>query len=103
MQQFAQSYFMDMKIGHCVRKVVVRVQCVYHRCLRSIAPVCWEHRISNAELRLVLFVILNARSIDELMTLRKLHRLSHILLMPFRRLLRKANIALHPKPARNAL
>ena len=64
-----------------------------HRCLRSIARVCCEHRICNSEVRRKVFGSRNARSMDELMTLHRLRWLSHVLRMPPSRLPRRAHFA----------
>ena len=64
-----------------------------HRCLRSIARVWWEHRISNADVRRMVFGRRNAHSIDELMTLHRLRWLGHVLRMPPSRLPRRALFA----------
>jgi hypothetical protein len=63
-----------------------------HRCLRSIARVWWEHRISNAEVRRRVFGR-NSPAIDELMTLHRLRWLGHVLRMPTYRLPRRALFA----------
>jgi hypothetical protein len=63
-----------------------------HRCLRSIARVWWEHRISNAEVRRRVFGR-NSPAIDELMTLHRLRWLGHVLRMPVDRLPRRALFA----------
>jgi hypothetical protein len=62
-----------------------------HRCLRSIARVWWEHRISNAEVRRMVFGRNNSPEINELITLHRLRWLGHVLRMsndrlPFRAL-----------------
>ena len=63
-----------------------------HRCLRNIAGVWWERRISNAEVRRMVLGAEN-RSVDELMTLHRLRWLGHVLRMPTDRLPRKALLA----------
>jgi hypothetical protein len=60
-----------------------------HRCLRSIARVWWEHRISNAEVRRMVLGR-SPHSIDELITLHRLRWLGHVLRMPTDRLPRRA-------------
>ena len=55
-----------------------RISVLDHWCLRSIAQVWWEHCISNAEVRRMVFGSRNARSIDELMTLHRLRWLGHV-------------------------
>ncbi|KER27537.1 hypothetical protein T265_05427 [Opisthorchis viverrini] len=48
---------------------VKRLSMFDHRCLRSIARILWEHRISNAEVRRMIFGGTNSPTIDELITL----------------------------------
>ncbi|KER25252.1 hypothetical protein T265_07239 [Opisthorchis viverrini] len=43
-----------------------------HRCLRSIARIWWEHRVSNSEVRRMVFGRNNSPSIDELITQHRL-------------------------------
>ncbi|KAG5451975.1 hypothetical protein CSKR_112044 [Clonorchis sinensis] len=68
---------------------VKRLSVFDHRCLRSIARIWWEHRISNAEVRRMVFGRNNSPSIDELITLHRLRWLGHVLRMPVDRLPRK--------------
>ncbi|KAG5453327.1 hypothetical protein CSKR_104398 [Clonorchis sinensis] len=56
---------------------VERLSVFDHRCLRSIARIWWEHRISNAEERRMVFGRNNSPSIDELITLHRLRWLGH--------------------------
>jgi hypothetical protein len=63
-----------------------------HRCLRSIARIWWEHRISNAEVRRMVFGV-NTRSIAEVITLHRLRWLGHVLRMPADRLPKRALFA----------
>ena len=67
-----------------------------HRCLRSIAGVWWERRISNTEVRRMVLGTRN-RSIDELITLHRLRWLGHVLRMSADRLPRRALFAEPPK------
>ncbi|KER31875.1 hypothetical protein T265_01964 [Opisthorchis viverrini] len=64
-----------------------------HRCLRSIARIWREHRISNSEVRRMVFERNNSPSIDELITLHKLRWLDYVLRMPVDRLPRRALFA----------
>ena len=63
-----------------------------HRCLRSIARVWWDHRVSNAEVRRRVLGR-RARSLDELVNLQRLRWLGHVLRMPSDRLPRRAMFA----------
>ena len=64
-----------------------------HRCLRSIARVWWEHRISNAEVRLMVFGQQEAHGINKLISLHRLRWLGHVLRMSPERLPRRALFA----------
>ncbi|KER31961.1 hypothetical protein T265_12888, partial [Opisthorchis viverrini] len=72
---------------------VKRLSVFDHRCLRSIAGIWWEHRISNAEVRRMVFGRNNSPSIDELITLHRLRWLGHVLRMPVDRLPRRVLFA----------
>ncbi|KAG5454328.1 hypothetical protein CSKR_109219 [Clonorchis sinensis] len=72
---------------------VKRLSVFDHRCLRSIARIWWEHRISNAEVRRMVFGRNNSPSIDELITLHRLRWLGHVLRMPVDRLPRRVLFA----------
>ena len=74
---------------------VRRLSVFDHQCLRSIARIWWEGRISNAEVRRMVFGRQNVGTIDELIRPHRLHWLGHVLRMPSERLLRKA---LFPQP-----
>ncbi|KER28282.1 hypothetical protein T265_04880 [Opisthorchis viverrini] len=50
---------------------VKRLSLFDHRCLRSITRIWWEHRISNSEVRRMVFGRNNSPSIDELITLHR--------------------------------
>ncbi|KAG5455244.1 hypothetical protein CSKR_106451 [Clonorchis sinensis] len=63
------------------------------RCLRSIARVWWEHRISNAEVRRMVFGRNKSPTIDELITLHRLRWLGRELRMPLDRLPRRVLFA----------
>ena len=71
---------------------VKRLSVFDHRCLRSIARVWWEHRVSNKEVRKMIFGT-NAPSIEEMITLHRLRWLGHVLRMPADRLPRRALFA----------
>ncbi|VDP46787.1 unnamed protein product, partial [Schistosoma mattheei] len=60
-----------------------------HRCLRNIAGVCWDHRVSNSEVRRKVLENGN-KSVDEVATLHRLRWLGYMLRMPERRLPRRA-------------
>ena len=57
-----------------------------HRCLRSIARLWWQHCIPNDEVRRRIFGRSNPRSVCEVITLRRLRWLGHVLRMPAHRL-----------------
>ncbi|KAH9582966.1 hypothetical protein MS3_00007543 [Schistosoma haematobium] len=60
-----------------------------HRCLRNIAGIYWDHRVSNSEVRRR--VLWNdGKSVDEVVNLHRLRWLSHLLRMPEHRLPRCA-------------
>ena len=81
---------MDQKRGHCGRKTR-RLSVFDHHCLRSIAGVWWEHRISNAEVRRRVFGSEGAnKSIEVQLNLHRLRWLGHVLRMPENRLPRQA-------------
>ena len=65
MRQCVQSCFMDPRLIHYVPKIVGGFKCLTNG-VSSITRVWWEHRISNAEVRWMVFGSQNARSIDEL-------------------------------------
>ncbi|KAG5451246.1 hypothetical protein CSKR_201379 [Clonorchis sinensis] len=58
---------------------VKRLSVFDHRCLRSIARLWWEHRISIAEVRRMVFGRNNSSLIDELITLHRLRWLGHLI------------------------
>ncbi|CAH8548641.1 unnamed protein product [Schistosoma curassoni] len=60
-----------------------------HRCLRNIAGVCWDHRVSNSEVRRRVLGN-DGKSVDEVMNLHRLRWLGHVLRMPEHRLPRRA-------------
>ncbi|KER25293.1 LOW QUALITY PROTEIN: hypothetical protein T265_14240 [Opisthorchis viverrini] len=68
---------------------VKRLSVFDHRCLRSIARIWWEHRISSSEVRRMVFWKNNSPSI----TLHRLRWLGHVLRMPVDRLPRRALFA----------
>ncbi|KER22847.1 hypothetical protein T265_09123 [Opisthorchis viverrini] len=72
---------------------VKRLSVFDHRCLRSIARIWWEHRISNSEIRRMVFGRNNSPSIDELTTLHRLRWLGHVSRMLVDRLPRRALFA----------
>ncbi|CAH8297389.1 unnamed protein product [Schistosoma turkestanicum] len=60
-----------------------------HRCLRSIARISWDNRVSNAVIRKRVLGK-NGRPIDEVVKLHQLRWLGHVLRMPNQRLPRRA-------------
>ena len=65
-----------------------------HRCLRNIAGVWWEHRISNIEVRRRVFGTTKlCRPIDAVLDLHRLRWLRHVLRMPSHRLPHRALFA----------
>ncbi|KAH9594680.1 hypothetical protein MS3_00000429 [Schistosoma haematobium] len=60
-----------------------------HRCLRNIAGVCWDHRVSNSEVRCMVLGN-DGKSVDEVVNLHRLRWLGHVLRMPEHRLPRCA-------------
>ena len=60
-----------------------------HRCLRSIARISWDHRVSNAVVRKRVLGK-DGKSIDEVVKLHQLRWLGHVLRMPNHRLPRRA-------------
>ncbi|CAH8551147.1 unnamed protein product [Schistosoma intercalatum] len=60
-----------------------------HRCLRNIAGVCWDHRVSNSEVRRRVLGN-DGKSVDEVVNLHRLRWLDHVLRMPEHRLPRRA-------------
>ncbi|CAH8662896.1 unnamed protein product [Schistosoma haematobium] len=63
-----------------------------HRCLRNIAGVCWDHRVSNSEVRRMVLEN-DGKSVDEVMNLHRLRWLGHVLRMPEYRLPRHAMLS----------
>jgi hypothetical protein len=57
-----------------------------HRCLRTIARVWWQHRITNEAVRQRIFGWSNCRSVDDIVSLCRLRWLGHVLRMPAHRL-----------------
>ncbi|VDP87431.1 unnamed protein product, partial [Schistosoma mattheei] len=63
-----------------------------HRCLRNIAGVCWDHRVSDGEVRC--WILENdGKSFDEVVTFHRLRWLGHVSHMPEHRLPRLAVLA----------
>uniref|UniRef100_A0A183JHI1 Transposase n=1 Tax=Schistosoma curassoni TaxID=6186 RepID=A0A183JHI1_9TREM len=60
-----------------------------HRCLRNIARICWEHRVSNNEVRRRVLGN-DGESVDEVVNLHRLRWLGHVVRMPEHRLPRHA-------------
>ncbi|VDO97615.1 unnamed protein product [Schistosoma margrebowiei] len=60
-----------------------------HRYLRNIADVCWDHRVSNSEVRRRVLGN-DDESIDEVVNLHRLRWLGHVLRVPEHRLPRHA-------------
>ncbi|VDP47904.1 unnamed protein product [Schistosoma curassoni] len=59
-----------------------------HRCLRNIAGTCWDHRVSNSEVRRRVLGN-DGKSVDEVVNLHRLRWLGHVLRMPEHRLPRR--------------
>ncbi|VDP70995.1 unnamed protein product [Schistosoma mattheei] len=59
------------------------------RCLRNIARISWDHRVSNSEVRREVLEN-DGKSVDEVVNLHRLRWLSHMLRMPEHRLPRRA-------------
>ena len=76
-----------------LRADVRRLSVFDHRCLRSIARIWWERRISNAEVRRMVLGRQNVGAIDQLIRLHRLRWLGHVLRMPSERLPQKALFA----------
>ncbi|VDP58470.1 unnamed protein product [Schistosoma mattheei] len=68
-----------------IRKILV----FDHRCLRNIARICWEHRVSNSEVRCKVLGN-DGKSVDEVVNLHRVRWLGHVLRMPELRLPRRA-------------
>ncbi|VDP28685.1 unnamed protein product, partial [Schistosoma curassoni] len=62
-----------------------------HRCLRNIAGVCWDHRVSNSEVRRRVLGN-DGKLIEEVVNLHRLRWLGHVLRMPEHRLPRRAKL-----------
>ncbi|VDP58402.1 unnamed protein product [Schistosoma mattheei] len=60
-----------------------------HRCPRNIAGVCWDHRVSNSEVRHKVLGN-DGKSVGEVVNLHRLRWLGHVLRMPEDRLPRRA-------------
>ncbi|VDP45707.1 unnamed protein product [Schistosoma curassoni] len=60
-----------------------------HRCLRNIARVCWDHRVSNSKVRSRVLGD-DGKSVDEVVNLHRLRWLGHVLRMHEHRLPRRA-------------
>ncbi|VDO90184.1 unnamed protein product [Schistosoma curassoni] len=60
-----------------------------HRCLRNIAHIYWDHRVSNSEVRRRVLGN-DGKSVDEVVNLHQLRWLGHVLRMPEHRLPRRA-------------
>ncbi|VDP63722.1 unnamed protein product, partial [Schistosoma curassoni] len=52
-----------------------------HRCLRNIARICWDHRVSNSEVRHRVLGN-DGKSVDEVVNLHRLRWLGHVLHIP---------------------
>ncbi|VDP31258.1 unnamed protein product, partial [Schistosoma mattheei] len=63
-----------------------------HRCLRNIACICWDHRVSNSEVRRIVLGN-DGKSVDEVVNLHRLRWLGHVLRMPGHRLTRHAMLS----------
>uniref|UniRef100_A0A183K0T0 Reverse transcriptase n=1 Tax=Schistosoma curassoni TaxID=6186 RepID=A0A183K0T0_9TREM len=60
-----------------------------HRCLINIAGVCWDHRVSNSEVRRRVSGNDDVKSADKIVNLHQLRWLGHVLRMPEHRLSRR--------------
>ncbi|VDP54574.1 unnamed protein product [Schistosoma curassoni] len=60
-----------------------------YRCHRNIAPNCWDHQVSNSEVRRRVLRN-NGKSVDEVVNLHRLRWLGHVLRIPEHRLPRRA-------------
>uniref|UniRef100_A0A183KKD8 Transposase n=1 Tax=Schistosoma curassoni TaxID=6186 RepID=A0A183KKD8_9TREM len=60
-----------------------------HRCLRNIAGICWDHLVSDGEVRHMVLGN-DGKSVDEVVNLHRLRWLGHVLRMPEHRLPRRA-------------
>ncbi|VDO54774.1 unnamed protein product [Schistosoma margrebowiei] len=63
-----------------------------HRCLRNIAGICWDHWVSNSEVRRRVLGK-DGKSVDEVMNLHRLKWFGHVLRMPEHRLPRRAMLS----------
>ncbi|VDP77319.1 unnamed protein product, partial [Schistosoma curassoni] len=64
-----------------------------YRCLRNIAGVCWDHRVSNREVRRRVLGN-DGKSVDEVVNLHRLRWFGHVSRMPEHRLLRRAMLTI---------
>uniref|UniRef100_A0A183KSG4 Transposase n=1 Tax=Schistosoma curassoni TaxID=6186 RepID=A0A183KSG4_9TREM len=54
---------------------------ILHKCLKNIAGIFWDHRISNSEVRRRVLGN-NGKSVDEVVNFNRLRWLVHVLRMP---------------------
>ncbi|KAH9590360.1 hypothetical protein MS3_00003078 [Schistosoma haematobium] len=75
----------NSRLGNLAVKDTRKLLVFDHSCLRDIAHICWDHRVSNGEV--TCRVLRNdGKSVDEVVNLHRLRWLGHVLRMPEHRL-----------------